>query len=260
MSFRQSLLSGVGILSAVLGFTVVSPAYAAPLYVGLQDGNGAIVTIANGVSGPFSFTTDEIGTSGIYASGTAEGTPPLLEPDISSTSVDVSGEHNAGGGTVSIYVSELNQNPLASSFNSFFSAFATMIPTMAPGSTTSSNAVTQVILSTYAQTCAVLATNGSCTAADAYAETNLLSTVTYTAKGITNKTNDVAQIPVGMTAPYSTTEVYTITFGAFTGADYGDVSNAINVTVPEPMSMAVFGAGLIGLGTISRRQAKRTAV
>jgi hypothetical protein len=233
---------------ACLGLTV--SAQAAPIYIGVQDGNGAITTVVSNGNGNGTFGSSsspiEVGTSGIYVSGSDEGTPPLPEPEIISNAVDVSGEHDGNGGTISIYMSELNQFPLASSFNSFFSKFAATIPSTWDGFTT--NSVISVTESTYVSPCAV--PNSACTASDAFKTADLLSTVTFTAQG-TDTAGGIAQIPAGLTTPYSTTEVYTVTFGA----GYGDVSSLIDVSVPEPASLALLSAGLFGLGYVRKRSA-----
>jgi hypothetical protein len=228
---------------ACSGLTV--SAQAAPIYIGVQDGNGAIVTVVSGANGTGTFGLTQIGTTGIYVSGSDEGTPPLPEPDIISNALDVSGEHNGSGGTVSIYMSELNQFPLASSFNSFFSKFETTIPSTYAGFP---NSVISVTESTYVSPCAV--PNVACTASDAFKTADLLSTVTFTAQG-TDTAGGTAQIPAGLTTPYSTTEVYTVTFGA----GYGDASSLIDVSVPEPASLALLSAGLLGLGYVRKRSA-----
>src|SRR5208282_6744571 len=120
-SMRRKLL----ITAATFGglMAAATGAYSAPVYVGLQDGNGPITTVVSGANGTATFGLTEFGSSGVYASGNVEGTPPLPEPQLLSNTLTVSGEHDAGG-TVSIYVSELNQNPL--NFNMFSSAFSNL--------------------------------------------------------------------------------------------------------------------------------------
>ena len=143
-------------------------AYAAPLYVGIQDGSAAIVTVtpAGGASGPFTYGTPaspkQVGSSGVFVAISADGTPPLPEPQLLSNSPTVSGEHDAGG-TVSIYVAELNQFPIMP-FASFFSEFAdTFAPanTLGAGNQTT-NTATQVVESTYVTACGP----GPCPATD----------------------------------------------------------------------------------------------
>jgi hypothetical protein len=237
---------------ALLGWTVAwgSAAFSAPVYVGLQDGNGAITTVVNGANGSATFGLTQIGTSGVFASGSVEGTPPLPEPNVLSNALAVSGEHDLGG-TVSIYISELNQFPL--NFSSFISSFAnafTAVGSLGSGNQTA-NTATKVVESTYVTACP---TPGSaCPVGSAYAEGTLLSTTTFTQGGAPIVTDIAAQPP--LTAPYVTTEVYTVTFAAPSGVNvYGGVTSSIGLAVPEPTSIALLGAGLFGLNLVRRRR------
>lgn len=237
------------LLGGVLG--LAAQAQSAPVYVGIQDGNGAIKTIVNGANGSATFGLTEFGTSGVYASGSVEGTPPLPEPKLLSNTLTVSGEHD-GGGTVSIYVSELNQFPLnyASFFSSFSNIFAPVDTLGAKNQT--ANTATKVVESTYVTACPI--PGAACPAASAFAEGKLLSTTTFTAGGATT-VDDGAVRPGGLTAPYVETEVYTITFAAPAGVNlYGQVSSSIDMSVPEPASMALVGTALLGLGVVRRRR------
>jgi hypothetical protein len=246
-SLKGSLLAGLTALGAVW----ITAAHAAPVYVGLQDGNGAIVKVVSNANGSAKFGSStnpiEIGASGVYAYGSVEGTPPLSEPNLLSNSVSLSGEHD-GGGTVSIYVTELNQFPLK--FGDFYSTFAN---SFAPLGGFTTNTATQVVESTYITAC--LPANSACPASDVFAEGKLLSTTTFTPGGSTSVTK-FAGVPAGETVPYAETEVYTITFAAPGGADgsYGQVSASIDVSVPEPVSMALLGVGMLGLGVVRRRK------
>jgi hypothetical protein len=236
-------------------------AQAAPVYVGLQDGNGAIATVINAPSGngPFGFSITQIGLSGIYASGSVEGTPPLNEPDLLSTALTVSGEHDPAGGTVSIYVTELNQFPLT--FTSYLSTFSNLFPalsTLGNGNQTA-NTVTQVVESTYVTSC--LPVGANCQplyapgGANQYPEGILLSTTTFTSNAVTTVTEGAGR--PNLTAPYAETEEYTITFAPASGVNtYGGVSSSIDVATPEPMSLALFGSALLGLGVVRQRRNK----
>jgi hypothetical protein len=227
--------------------TVASAAMSAPIYVGLQAGSGAINTVVNGVNGPATFGLTQFGTTGVYASGSVSGTPPLPEPDLLSTALAVSGEHDTGG-TVSIYVSELNQFPL--NFSSFFTAFKNTFPSLGSlgAGNQTANTVLQVVESDYVTAC----TGSPCTSADAFKEGTLLSTATFTSASATTA-GGIAPIPGSLTAPYATTEVFTITFAAPSGPNlYGQVSSSIGITVPEPASIALFGSALVGIGAIRR--------
>jgi hypothetical protein len=228
----------------------VVDARAAPVYVGLQNGSGAITTIINAVNGSATFALTEIGTSGAYASGTVEGTPPLTEPNLLSNAIAVSGEHDSGA-TVSIYVTELNQTPLKfSSFQSSFSNTFAAVNSLGSGNQTA-NLATRVVEATYVTACNT--GNNPCPVSDAFAEGTLLSTTTFT-QGGTTTLQKMALLSSGLTSPYAMTEVYTITFAAPSGGNtYGGVSSSISIAVPEPTPIALIGAALIGLGLVKRR-------
>jgi hypothetical protein len=217
----------------------------------LQDRSGAIATVALTpvTPGGYSFSLVQVGTSGIYASGSVEGTPPLPEPDLLSNTLDVAGEHDPAGGTISVYVTETNQFPL--SFNSYFSGFQSTIVANAPGGT--GNTVTQVQETIYVHDCVAspCGTTSPTISTDVFNLDQLVATDTFTATGSVEK---ISQITPRLTAPYAITEVYTETFGPGGVNQYGQASNSISMSVPEPASMAILGVGMIALRFVRRRR------
>jgi hypothetical protein len=238
MSFRQTL-AGIG-LSALLGTMAASSAHAAPVYIGVQIGSGAIVNetniaipSGNGGAGTASFN-GVVGSFTINAS--VNGTPPLPEPNLVSDSISISS--NAGG-VVSIYMSELNQFPL--NLGGFLSGFTNNL--------LFGGGIVSVTESTYVSSCTV--PGNPCGASSIFATANLLATTTFTDNGAVS---EFSKMPT-LTAPYSTTEIYTIDFGA--GIDPGVTDTISLQSVPEPMTLGLLGSGLFGLGMIKRRRSTR---
>lgn len=242
----------VGVLTAM-----AATAQAAPIYVGLQDGGGAITTIIAAANGSTTFGLTQIGNSGVAVSGNVSGTPPQNEPTLLSNTVTLSGEHD-GGGTVSVYVSELNLNPL--NYRDFVSRFTNAfnpLSSLGAGNQTA-NTATRVVESTYVTSCALLGltAQGACQASDAYAEGTLLSTTTFTQGGFTSVVDSATA--AALTAPYVVTEVYNVTFAAPSGVNtYGGITASIDMSVPEPRSLTVLAIGLLGLtmAAYTRRRA-----
>jgi hypothetical protein len=93
----------------------------------------------------------------------------------------------------------------------------------------------------------------------AYGTGHQLSTISYNSTG-SNSANLLAMMNVPVGSTFSETEVITATFQPTTGNPNGSDSlnsSAVLSATPEPASLALFGAGLLGLGVIRYRRTKK---
>jgi hypothetical protein len=82
----------------------------------------------------------------------------------------------------------------------------------------------------------------------AFGTATLLNSATFTSIG-----NQVESKYADINGPYSATEIYTITA---TGSG-SHANSSIDLTIPEPASMALLGSGLLFLGAIDWRRRRR---
>jgi|GEM_PF-1795280 hypothetical protein len=227
---RNVLLAAATASGALL---LMSAAQADPLIsIGLQEAGvngGAITTVASGTgaAGVFNlsygtFTANNI--SGI-------GNPPLANPSVlDSSSMNVAADAT---GTLTVYVSETGITaPAPTGLAEFISAFT---ENMLMGPIT-------VTESTYLD-----AANGL------YALTTPLGGTTFPPLPIGQPVVQTATADAGA-GPYSVTAVYQIA-----ASGVGSDNATIDVSVPEPASLALFGTALLGLAWFDRRRRGRPA-
>ena len=254
MHIRSVIYGTVAVAALGVGW---SSAFAAPVYIGLQEFgvNGGAITQEFTGSGTASVTNLGYGTF-FLSSVTAQGTPPLNEPDLDSTAVALTST-TLGAGVINVYISELNQFPV--NFNSFESIFGTSVLGQIGGS------ITSVTEKTYVTPCT---TPGQpCGNGNIFALGNLLSQTTFTATG---SVTDFAGIPAdinALTVPYSTTLLYTFTA---VGGSYGDATSSIDLQsstltggnqgeAPLPATLPLFASGLGVMGFLAKRRKRKDA-
>ena len=219
---RKLLLGGA--FAAVLSLS--SGAHATAISIGLQQigvNGGAISTVTtDGGTGAAFFG----GTYGSFTfnSVSTQGAPLLPQGALSTTSIQTS---STAAGTISIYITESGlTSPTGAA--SWLSAFT---------SNTFSGAAISVVESTFFSNVNAI-----------YDGTPIAST-TFTSIGAGANTSTAAVGPL-----YSETVKYVVTVGS----GFSNVNDTINLTasaIPEPASMAILGAGLIGIGLIRRKRA-----
>jgi hypothetical protein len=163
---------------------------------------------------------------------TTHGVGFLPSPDLSTNTESVT-SNSAVGGTIKILVTQVGLTIPSGPFT--FSNTLGLNNLIGPG-VTSTN-------STYADTA-----NG------AYAQTLLLGSLTgVSGASVSNGTGTTTPFPGS--ALFSETDVLDATFSA---ANQDLSSNNQLVNIPEPISLSLFGASLVGLG-LARRRKNRAA-
>jgi hypothetical protein len=230
VSKLSALALGLG-----LAITTAMTAIAAPtMSIQVFDGATLIGSAINVSGGSANVVASSSNFSSVMVGG--QGFPDLALPDFSTQSLQAA-KSSAGSPspttlTVKITQQGITGYPAVSLANTF------------TGNTLTSNSnYTTFTIGNY-----VDAGNG------AFATTTLLASTSYSNLGLGSYSTGPIVKTVTPGAMWSETTIYTITF---TGQ--GSIqSSAQIIRVPEPMSMALFGAGLLGLGMV--RRSRKNAV
>jgi hypothetical protein len=195
------------------GFLTAPSAHADVISIGLALNGGAITTEASG-SGSAVFA----GAFGSYSVNAISGVgnPPLTGSSLlNSNSLDVAA--GVTSDVLDVYVTESNITS--------FTGLTDFISSFTENSLSGPWSVTE---STYLDT-----GNGI------YALTSLLGSATFTSGPLTSVESLTTDAGAG---PYSITALYVITPNGHAGS----ANSTINVSVPEPATLALFAAGLLG--------------